>query len=141
MYQPQIPFQMPAPWPTAVHRPVGPVVYNNNNNGHVESRRGSKHRAHSVDTDNHSHPPVGYYNQQQQQQPAATVTEHHHHRHHHHRAYPTNTQVNGTGPSEETAKEQNVLLVKAIHSLQIHNFHCFRKKQQRQLIIVLMPKN
>jgi hypothetical protein len=84
----------------------------NNNNVHVESRRGSKHRARSVDTGPRSHPPVGYYNQQQQQL-APTIIEHHHHhhRHHYHRPQPTNGQVNNIGPCVETAKEQNVPLV------------------------------
>ena len=65
MYQPQIPFQMPAPWPsTTYNRPAVPVVYNNNT--HVESRRGSKHRARSVETSYRVHPPGGYDNQQEQ---------------------------------------------------------------------------
>jgi hypothetical protein len=110
MYQPQIPFQMPAPWPPVAHRPTAPAVYNNN--VHVERQRSSKHRAHSVDTGPRSHPPVGYYNQQQQQT-APVLTEHHyhHHRQHHHRPNATNIQVNETGPSVEPAKDQNASLV------------------------------
>jgi hypothetical protein len=111
MYQSQIPFQMPFPWPTMVNGPVGPLV--NNNNVHVESRRGSKYRARSVDTGHRAHPPVHYYNHQQQLPPAPVVTEHyhHHHRYHHYQPQPTNVQVINTAASVETGKEQNVPLV------------------------------
>jgi hypothetical protein len=84
--------QMPVAWPT------GPVL--NNNGPYVDHRRGARHRARSVDTGPHNHPPVRSYNLQQ---PNTVVERHSHHRHHHHRSQPTNA-----GQSVETGIEQNV---------------------------------
>jgi len=110
MYPPQIPFQMPVAWPTAANRPTRHVV--NNNNAHLENRRGSRHRARSVDTGPHGRLPAYYYNQQQQQQqPAPMVTgSHHHNRPHYQRSHPTNVHFMNTGPSMETGKDQNIPL-------------------------------
>lgn len=111
VYPSQMPFPMPVAWPPT-NQPVGPGMTNQNTP--MASRRGSKHRAHSVDTGPRAHPPVNYYNQPLQQQSAATIVEHHHHRHHyhhHHRLQPTNIQTNGIGFVVEPPKEQNVPLV------------------------------
>jgi hypothetical protein len=110
-YPSQMPFQIPFSWPTTTQKPIGPVL--NNNNTHVESRRSSKHRAHSVDTGPRTQPAANYYNQIQQQS-AATITEHnryHHHHHHHHRSHPTTVQVNNTSLVVEPPKEPNAPLV------------------------------
>ncbi|CAF0869180.1 unnamed protein product [Adineta steineri] len=98
-YQPQMPAQWPAQWPAAAVAPqpgpVGPVM-NNNPHAHLDARRNSKNRAHSVDTGHRGTYPLQNYIHPQQQQhvaaAAAAVIEQHHHHHHHHRHHPQHPQ-------------------------------------------------
>ncbi|CAF3646360.1 unnamed protein product [Rotaria sordida] len=114
IYQSQIPIPISAPWSATAHKRTDPVVNNNNNQQHHvhrESRRSSKHRAHSVETGPRNQPPIRYYNQSEQQAPPMTTeSHHHHHHHHHHRSHQTSAPVNTIVPSVEPVKEQNIPL-------------------------------
>ena len=110
MYHSHLPYQIPVVWPTAANRPVGPVA--NNVNPQVDSRRGSKQRARSVDTGPRGQLPVRFNNQQQQQQQAAPIISEYHqrHHHHHHRTHPVNVHFM-PGPPVEAGKDPNAAFV------------------------------
>ncbi|CAF1608279.1 unnamed protein product [Rotaria magnacalcarata] len=97
IYPSHVPYQMPIQWPTVAHRRARPVL--NDDNIPIETRRTSKHRAHSVDTGPRSQPPINYHNQPQQPARPVIVESHHHHHHRHHRSQPTNAPINPVGPS------------------------------------------
>lgn len=115
IYHSQVPYQMPAAWPTAPEKRMGPAA------NQTDDRQSAKHRARSLDTGPRTNPPVRFTNlppmpAQQQQQPPIVVAEYRHHRqhhhHHHHQSQPPNIQVTSTDPPVEPGKDQNVPTVR-----------------------------